>query len=231
MEPHKELDGTEEFRPSIEEGPVEYFRKAWAFALKFYQEEVSRISSVRLENVDPDFFFREYVWVVHATGFSAKAVGKFMPRLMQAYGGWADLGKMRPDQAVERVKPVCNNPLKIKAVWKTARMMEVIADGTVTWEKFREAKLSDPAKLAELPYVGKVTCYHLGRNIGLLESVKPDLHLVRMAEHWGFRDCVDMCTVMRAGVDPSIPLGIVDLALWYAASTFGTLEIRKAGQR
>jgi endonuclease III len=226
VEPHRDLgSGTERFRPSIEEGPAEYFRKAIAFTREFYREELERISSVSLDSVTPEFFFREYMWVVHATGFSAKAVGKFMPRLSQAYGHWADLGLESFETAMERVRPVCNNPQKAKAVHRTALWMcESLQKEE--WSTVRDRDLSRTDSLAKLPYVGKITCMHLGRNIGLLECVKPDLHLVRMAEHWGFPDCETMCRSMREACGESVPLGIVDLALWYSASTFGTIGIK-----
>lgn len=231
MEPHKDLgSGTEEFRPSLDDGPTAYFRKAMAFTRTYYAKEMESIASVSLDSVSPDHFYREYVWVVHATGFSAKAVGKFLPRLSEAYGPWWKLGIESFDDAMARVKTVCNNPQKGKAVHKTAAWMCKALEKE-PWEQLRDRDLSSPALLARLPYVGKITCMHLGRNIGLLDCVKPDLHLVRMAEHWGFPDCDAMCRSMREGSGEDVPLGIVDLALWYSASTFGTKEIRTAGAR
>jgi hypothetical protein len=86
-----------------------------------------------------------------------------------------------------------------------------------------------------LPYIGKVTAYHLGRNIGLLESVKPDLHLERMAKHWGEKSPETLVKGIQdkhtASVGEYIPAGLVDLCLWYAASTFGTITIKKDGDR
>lgn len=230
MEPHKTLpDGTESYRPSFSDGPRAYYEKAMAFTRAFYDDELKRISSVKPEDVTPVFFFREYMWVVHATGFRASVVGKLMPRLEAAYGPWDAMAEETFDAVMDRVRPVCNNPGKAAAVHKTAVLMksEILVRGS--WEKFRRKWLSSPKLLAKLPYVGPVTCFHLGRNIGLLDCVKPDLHMVRMAEHWGFKDCEAMCEAMRGEDD--VPLGIVDLALWYAASTFGTLELRRDGGR
>lgn len=228
MEPHRDLDaGIEDFRPDLKAGAQAYFDKAWKFTQKFYGKELRQISSVKLSNVTPEHFFSEYVWVVHATGFSAKAVGKFMPRLMSAYGPWATLGKTALEIVLKRVSQVVNNPQKIKAVHTMAgRMADGIEDSS--WEAFRDESLSTVEGLGELPYIGKVTRFHLGRNIGLLDCVKPDLHLERMAAHWGFKSCEEMCKAVQP---KGVPLGIVDLALWYAASTFGTLELRKDGER
>lgn len=227
MEPHKELSLTEEFRPDLGSPPREYFAKARAFVEQFYGEELKAFQSVRFSEVSPEFFVREHAWVVHATGFSAKAVGKFMPKLVCAYGHWSDLARKEEPEVMEAVLPVCNNPQKARAVW---RMAKLVRDGVDAfgWEKYRDEDLSSPEKLRKLPYVGPVTCFHLARNIGLLECVKPDLHLVRMAEHWGYGGCVEMCEDMRPN---GMPLGIVDLILWYAASTFGTLELKRDGGR
>lgn len=236
MEPHRKLpDGIERYRPDLNGGPRDYYVKAMAFAREFYGDEMRQIESVRFSDVTPEHFFQEYVWVVHATGFRASVVGKFMPRLVKAYGPWDRLAKEFFGDVMERVKAVCNNPQKARAVHATARLMSdrvFSGDGasaSVRWREFRDSSLSDVEKLSDLPYIGKITRFHLARNIGLLECVKPDLHLVRMADHWGFSSCEEMCRSMREGEDT--PLGIVDLALWYAASTFGTIGIRQDGQR
>lgn len=229
MEPHKPLPGIEN-PPDLSSGPHEYFKNALEFVRQHYPEQLKAFESIRFEDVDEDFFFREYVWVVHATGFSAKAVGKFMPRLLSAYGGWDALACKEFDEVMRRVALVCNNPQKAKAVHATTKLMweGIGGPNAVGWGSWKKANLSTPELLAKLPYVGKVTCFHLARNIGLLECVKPDLHLVRMAKHWGFKDCVAMCEAVRPD---GMPLGIVDLVFWYAASTFGTTSIRKDGDR
>lgn len=244
MEPRKELSDEEigDGRPSIGDGAVAYFRAALAFARRHYAAEMDHIAGTVFERLAPAKFFTEYVWVVHATGFNAKVVGKMMPKLEVAYGQWSSLGAETPEAAVERVRKVCNNPPKIRAVHAMASLMRahMLGDGphdimNEAWEDYRDRKLSSPEKLQELPYIGKVTCYHLARNIGLLECVKPDLHLVRLARHWGFPDCVAMCRAMqeahRAEKGEYLPLGIVDLVVWYACSTFGTLETRAEGDR
>ncbi len=243
MEAHKTLpEAFKKFKPDIQGSPEEYFEKAWDFTCRFYHDDLTRIMSVTLESVTPEFFFREYVWVVHATGFSAKAVGKFMPRLLEAYDDWDKLALDKFEEAFERVKKVCNNEQKAKAIHNQACEMMVRSISfdepdlaRSWWERYRKSELSTPEKLSKLPYIGKTTCFHLGRNIGLLECVKPDLHLIRMAEHWGFADCIEMCKAMQSSHkkkhSSELPLGIVDLALWYAASTFGTLEIKQEGKR
>lgn len=231
MEPHKKLSGTE-VAPNFSLGAKKYFSFALKFVSNNYQHEMNKISSVKFEEVDEDFFFKEYVWVVHATGFSAKAVGKFIPSLLEAYGYWDRLANESFENVMIRVKTVCNNPQKAAAVHSMAKLLvmsKVSPEGNfVSWSEWKQNNLSTPELLMKLPYIGKVTCFHLSRNIGLLDFVKPDLHLVRMAEYWGFEDCIQMCKHVQP---PGMPLGIVDLIFWYTASTFGTTSIRKEGMR
>lgn len=237
MEPRRELSDDElgEERPSLSDHPSDYFRKAFAFARRNYAAQMDHIASTVFEEVTPEKFFLEYIWVVHATGFNAKVVGKMMPRLVEAYGSWRELGAEDADVVVDRVRKVCNNPQKIGAVRSTAGLMLTGVPEDGKWADFRDSKLSSPRLLQELSYIGRITCYHLARNIGLLEYVKPDLHLVRLAKHWGFKDCIAMCRDMRTYHETDsgslLPLGIVDLVLWYACSTFGTLEARAEGDR
>jgi hypothetical protein len=241
MEPRKPLrEEMIEYEPSMKERPEEYFRKARIFAEKFYQEDIDRIWGTKFKEVQPNFFFMEYVFVVHATGFNAGVVTKMLPRLLSAYGlrddgsGWDALADRPETDMLASVLPVCNNPQKAKAVRKTALLMKEAmfpddpGSPAETWEEFKRGRLSSAEKMVKLPYVGRITCHHLARNLGLLDSVKPDLHLVRMAEHWGFKDCVAMCEAVRP---EGMPLGIVDLILWYASSTFGTVGVRKPGER
>lgn len=237
MEPRKELTDAERGAgPSPEDGPDEYFRKALIFARANYAEQVDHIAATKLEEVTPEKFFLEYVWVVHATGFNAGVVGRMMPRLEEAYGDWRDLGAEDRATVLERVRKVCNNPLKISAIHATARLLrEKMLGSGVSWEDLRQSSFSSPELLQELPYIGKVTCHHLARNIGIQDSVKPDLHLVRLAKYWNFPDCVTMCKSMQdshaQATGETVPLGIVDLVLWYASSTFGTISVRAQDQR
>lgn len=229
MEIHKNLSQISNFQPDLNSPPEVYFQSAFDFVEKFYLKELNNYISLDFNKVSPDHFFSEYVWVVHATGFSAKAVGKMMPKLSSAYGSYDVLCKKTETELYESVLPVCNNPSKAKSIWSMAKIMQAEIS-TNSWEKFRDNKLSKPELLQKLPYIGKITCFHLARNIGILDSVKPDLHLVRMAKHWNFTDCNQMCIYLQEKhlekSGKKLELGIIDLILWYSASTFGTISIK-----
>lgn len=232
---HKTLPiDADQYEPVEGDTLFQYFEKAWLFTNEFYREEKLQIESTKFEEVTPEFFFQEFCWVVHATGFSAKAVGKFMPRLMLAYGPFQILASETFGDAFERIQKVCNNVQKAKAVHSMAKRLDYGVK-TYSWEVFRQDNFSEPRKLVMLPYIGKVTCFHLARNIGLLECVKPDLHLIRLADHFDQSSCLEMCKTIKdhwqQTRSETIPLGIIDLALWYFASHFSTLHMKKDGMR
>ena len=143
MEPHKNLGELGRWEPSPHAGAAEYFRKAKEFVEEFYPEQLQAFSSVKFEEVSPDTFFIEHAWVTHATGFSAKQVGKMMQKLAPAYGPFAELARLEEQEVMKRVLPVCNNPQKAKAVWK---MSKLLRDGinAFGWEKYKQDYLSSP---------------------------------------------------------------------------------------
>ena len=217
-----------EFAPRHDMSPKEWFIKAYDFSHLFYSHEIQRALAVKWEAVTPDIFFKEYVWVVHATGFSAKAVSKFINPLLEAYGSYHILADENENICLPRILNVCNNVQKAKAVKRTAGILK---KGTKEcgWEDFKKAHLSSVNILSKLPYIGNITKYHLGRNIGMLDCVKPDLHLIRMCKYWGYESCEQMICEISSGYD--LPNGISDMIAWYYASTFGTYYMKKEGER
>jgi endonuclease III len=229
METHIELDSDHiKYAPADTDTPKEWFKKANEFAIRYYKHEIDRALSVRFDDLTPDKFFHEYIWVVHATGFSAKAVSKFIKPLIEAYGNYNTLASLKEVDCFPRILAICNNPQKAKSVKKTAEIMQsaILDQG---WEEFKKESLNSLGKLEKLPYIGPVTRYHLGRNIGMLDCVKPDLHLIRMAKHWGYEDCEQMISDISHGY--GYPKGISDMIAWYYASTFGTIGMKKKGDR
>lgn len=223
MEIHSpELVGAEKYSVLPNSLFIDHYNKAKAFTLEFYKDTFDKYLSLEFSNTTPQKFFEEVVWVVHASGFSAKAVGKFIPRIMVKYGTVADCANTPIDYLISEVAPVCNNPAKIKAVWESSRM---IMDGVNTddWRGWLLKSFTKAEDFTKFPFIGGVTCYHISRNLGFLDSVKPDLHLNRLADHYGFDDAKSMCEATK----DSIPLGLVDLCLWYHSSSFGTLQFKK----
>lgn len=208
-----------------------YFKLARSFAEANYQETIDRISTTEFGKLPENVFIEEYVWAVYVSGFRANTVSKLWPRLMNAYHeamlhACYYIGDDAPPCDMDRVRrlamTVFANERKTDAIIKAAG---IIHDGikSLGWPKYRDEHLSTPELLQELPFIGQITRYHLARNIGLLQWVKPDVHLNRMAKHWQYASPQAMCE--HLGKVEGLQPGIVDLILWYAASTFGTRDI------
>jgi endonuclease III len=206
---------------TLEMGCEDYFVDARKFAEANYGETITRISNTKVDDLLPSRFFEEYVWCVYVSGFRASTISKIWDRLMDCYRELRWRTPNPPEKIADikvRVMDIFANERKVNAVIRCAGMIQ--ANERDEWRQWRQEHLSTPEKLQELPFIGKIACYHLARNIGLLQYVKPDVHLERMAKHWQYESPQVMCEHLGKlhGLEP----GIVDLILWYAASTFGT---------
>jgi hypothetical protein len=207
---------------------LEFYDRALEFVRANYYDRLDYYRGLRFTDTTPDLFWNEYVWCVYAAGFSSKVLDKKWPALKAAYGDWRDLTAKRR----KLVLAVIRREDKFKACLQVANMMQGAARGYAHnewWLKFQIVMLGTPERLQMLPWIGPVSCYHLARNIGL-DCVKPDLHLVRLAEHYGFCSPLRMCEYISVNRKDE-RLGVVDLVLFYACSTWGTLQIRRPGAR
>jgi len=226
MELHKNIRPPKKYDLHLGLDYMDYFRGALAFVNEFYPEDLNRIMSTKFETLQPTDFFREYMWCVYTSGFNAKVVSRMFPILQDIYRPLDDVFanfKVNIDSVAmaHHALAICNNKRKVKSIIDMAfKGGQEIKKSS--WSIYRDTKLSSPDKLKELPFIGPITCYHLARNIGLLYYVKPDLHLNRMAINWKFEGPVELCRSIQK--EFNLPLGIIDLVLWYSASTFGTNE-------
>lgn len=224
MELHKSIKPDNKYSISINDSYMEYFEKAYKFTRENYDEDYSRIADTRFNELTIESFSLEYQWVVYTSGFNAKIVSKMFPKLREVYAPLIDVlaGTTTNVNSIDiavNALGICNNKRKVKSVIDMA--FECGAKvRTMGWKTYRDAYFGTPEKLQELPFIGPTTCFHLARNIGLLDFVKPDVHLKRLAAHWGFKDPVALCAAIKIKHD--MPLGLIDLCLFYAASTFGS---------
>jgi len=62
-----------------------------------------------------------------------------------------------------------------------------------------------------LPFIGPVTVQHLAKNLGV-EAAKPDRHLTRLADRFGYETVQEMCSAISGRTGDS--LSVTDLVLW-----------------
>jgi len=134
-----------------------------------------------------------------------------------------------PLDVLDDVLAVCKNRQKAAAIQKVRSAMFGLKWGPgkdVPWSGFQEFKEDFvshgrcPATLTYLPFIGPALSCHLARNLGNVNIFKPDLHLIRLAKHYGYGDRIqdmlsDMCDDQ--------PAGLTDLMLWTASADHSTL--------
>lgn len=165
-------------------------------------------------------FFLEYLWCVYVSGFSAKIISSKYKSLLVSHNILDAAGEyigISPKNIVSNLSPVLSvfkNRSKAKAVQATRRIMLDMG-----WAGFygKFVKARDPQALDALPNIGPALACHLARNLGNLSICKPDVHLNRLAGHYGFATAMDMCKALS---DDEI--GKTDMVLWYAAADHGT---------
>lgn len=221
MEPH---DGKGLIKPG--ETPLP---RLWEIATEWMARQpaltayAKRLDSLRPEHVTPADFWIEYIWVVYVSGLSASAVAGMWPRLVQAAGFCnEDMGEM---VLFSRLAPVNRNRTKARALHSTRQELARLG-----WRTFRGAYLHDVWSMQRLPMVGKITRYHLARNLGH-DVVKPDIHLARLAGRYGHHSPFDMCMALARQTGKRV--GVVDLTLWAYCAAAGTLhlEIARAARK
>jgi hypothetical protein len=198
---------------------------------EFYDswESIARMST---DIITEEFFFRNYLWCVYVSGFSAKAVTANFDRLMSAHNLVDSHGRFVPS---EKAQPPCKE--KVFGVWKNHAKFNAIFETRSRvregWPPFRKKFLDSrsPVDIQQIPFMGPALSRHLARNLGGVQIVKPDVHMVRLtkkflpsnAEWWetGLDETERLCLAASNSFQrmKDWPLGKVDLLLWYASAT------------
>lgn len=179
---------------------LEYYDKAYEYVMNFHANEIAWQENRDFSKVDLEEFYREYVWVVLCSGFSVVGARKIM-----------DLWLQDPTN-FELIK----HRMKRKAI-------KLGFENAESWLKTLQSQQTDIEKLEylqTLPHIGPVTRYHLAKNLGI-DVAKPDVHLVRIANEYGWYDVQEMCEMISK--EKGQKVSVVDVVLWrYRADREGS---------
>ena len=94
----------------------------------------------------------------------------------------------------------------------------LLATGTA-WGEWGADEIKDIAS------GGKALGYHLARNLGI-DTVKPDRHLIKLTEHFGYSSPLEMCKDIQANLNGGMfltkeKLGTIDVILWRSMNLTG----------
>lgn len=178
-----------------------------------YGDEVDWHAELEFESTTEEEFLREAAWVVLTSGFRESIVRDCFGGVSAAFLDWRSASRIAAcrDRCEGRALKVFGNTRKIRAIGSIVG--QVAEDG---YEKVKNGvRRGGVTYLRRFPFIGPVTSYHLAKNIGL-EVVKPDRHLVRLAEAMGCGSPGELCSTVAKVVGDSV--GVVDLVFWRYAT-------------
>jgi len=95
-----------------------------------------------------------------------------------------------------------------------------------SYDKFFLLYCGSVEALDTLPRIGPVNRYHLARNLGIGDAVKPDLHLMRIARAYAMSSPDILVDTLRCNQYLSnYRRGTIDLMLWLYSLDYGTKEL------
>lgn len=169
---------------------VEFYNQAKQDIIqKGYKQEIDYVEKRYFDDVTPYNFQKEFVYVVCNSGMKNQVAEKIYKNYL------------------ENGISAINHPGKKKAIEQAERYYDI-------WFEILQDLKTDDEKveyLEVLPFIGEITKYHLARNLGI-DCAKPDRHLVRIAEKYGYDDVQAMCQHLSNVTGDRI--GTVDIVLW-----------------
>jgi hypothetical protein len=164
-----------------------------------------------LERVKPDarYVLQEGAWVIVNSGFRYAVARKLWPALTRAFKGFDPYRVKAMSGCLEEALTILNHKPKMLAILKLA--YEVTGTGDGDGWKTIVADAADPPKLTRLSYIGKITCWHYAKVLGV-DCVKPDVHLVRAAAAAGYSTPLALCEALRDRLGER--LTVCDSVLW-----------------
>lgn len=172
----------------MSEALEKYYLDAYTFVKEAgYEDEIMWVDGRHFKDITPDYFFREYVFVVCNSGMRNQVAQKIFDNFMEDL----DFNKI----------PHGGKRKGIEGLYKNYK-------GIFITLSYKEDKIEF---LETLPWIGPITKYHLARNLGI-DCCKPDRHLVRLAEQFKFKDPNEMCDHLAKKFGERI--GTIDVVLW-----------------
>lgn len=140
-------------------------------------------------------FFMEACWVILNSGMKEQIARKIWERVQYAWELEQDLST------------VFKHKGKVKALNFVNNSRVPLFEGYLAAENKLEY-------LQTIPFIGKITCYHLAKNLGH-DCVKPDRHLMRIAGQYNTTPD-ELCE--RLSKETGEKKCVIDIILWRSAN-------------
>lgn len=173
--------------------------------------------SVRLDDVTEQSFLRDVAFVILNSGMRAAVILKHWPALREVFYDFASavVVKRNHDEVRAEALRIINSPPKIDAILDAANRVDIEGWRRV-FQQLHGSERDVLRYLSSYRYIGPVIMYHLAKNLGV-QVAKPDRHLMRIAEAFGFDTRTDdnvqpFCRAIAEVTGDSIP--VVDIVWW-----------------
>jgi len=179
-----------------------YVRAAEFVTRAGYHDDIDWAHSLQSVKPDAQYVLREGAWVIVNSGFRWQVAQKLWPLLREVFH------QFEPDKVTSECREpaleILRHEGKIDAIIALAGIVRAGIEPIL-----EDAKT--PPKLTRLPYIGKITCWHYAKLLGV-DCVKPDVHLQRAAEAAGYDGALALCQAVREQVGD--PLTVIDSIFW-----------------
>ncbi len=171
-------------------------------------------------------FLSEGIWAILNAGMKEALIRKKWPSIENAFLGF-DAAAIVADAegCYERGLAIIRHPGKMGAAVEMARVVAEKSPIRNYLATLNEKELLD--FLGSLPFIGKVTRFHLARNIGV-DVTKPDIHLTRITAAAGYASPDALVTAMCSLNGER--KGVTDFVLWYWAAHVGRVVYARTAE-
>ena len=204
---------------------LEFYRSAKSWVERSsYADELRWQASLNQPNFSESDFLREYAWVVLNSGFRESVVRKYFDFISLCYCDWQSAEEIHAlgDICSNAASTAFGNMRKLRAITYTAGFVH-----RTGFDELKTDLIEDFFGLAStLPFIGSATSRHLAKNLGI-DAAKPDRHLVRLAEQFGYCTVNEMCSTISDATGDS--LSVADIVLWRFEERSRAKQLKRAG--
>tara|TARA_R110000796_G_scaffold49335_4_gene117817 strand:+ start:839 stop:1486 length:648 start_codon:yes stop_codon:yes gene_type:complete len=210
-----------QIRTSNENAAEEFYRNAKReVESSKYSGEIAWQQSQCVSEISETDFLRESAWVIINSGFRESVARKCFGHISLSFHDWRSAEEIASDAetCISLALEGFSNVKKINAIGAVAQ--RVNGEG---FDLVKSCTQNDTIRyLMSFPYIGPTTAWHLAKNLGC-DLAKPDRHLVRLADRFGYRCVQEFCKFLSAVTQDKV--NVVDIVLWrYCASLAGTVS-------
>jgi hypothetical protein len=160
--------------------------------------------------ITDEYFLEELSWCIYNAGMKEAVIRQKWNDLRSIFQFFdAEDIVICENEIFDMIVPVFNHKKKAEAVIASSK--KVLNDRPI---RNKISSMSDSEALEYLesyPFIGKITKYHIARNIGF-DVVKPDRHLVRIADFLSYENPNSLVDDISLIVNEK--KGFIDYILW-----------------